>query len=74
MKIKKKIYNKSMADAYWNGVQAGINFALDNPVNAEWYRNNVTGIRMIAERAMPKIKKIVESLAACFGGGQDDKD
>ena len=74
MKIKKKIYNKSMADADWNGVKAGINFALDNPVRAERYRNNIEGIRITVEKSMPVIKKMVDSLAACFGGGQNDKD
>ncbi len=66
MKIKKKVYYDEIDNAYWNGVKAGINFALQNPKDAEQYKDNVELLKIKVKGAMKVISKITEALNKAF--------
>lgn len=60
MKIKKEEYNKKIEEAYWNGVEVGMNSALENPDFAKKYLENPKAIQ-------DKIKKLKNVLVKVFG-------
>ena len=60
MKIKKKEYNKKIEESYWNGVEVGMNSALENPDLAKKYLENPKLIQ-------DEIKKIKNALVKVFG-------
>ena len=66
MKIKKKDYEKQLADNYWNGVKAGINYALDHPEEAEKYRNRTEMLRKFTEQSAAAMRKLSETLSTLF--------
>lgn len=66
MKIKKKEYYNELDNAYWNGVKAGINLALQNPKEAEQYKDNVELLRIKVKGAMKIVSKITEALNKAF--------
>lgn len=51
MKIKKKEYQKQLDDRYWEGVNAGMKLALQNPETAEKYVDRIEALRAITEKA-----------------------
>ena len=59
MKISKKEYNKKLDDAYWNGVQAGMKQALENPDMVRI----IIGIRDISNKAHTALSKLAESIS-----------
>ena len=51
MKIKKKEYRNDLKDAFWIGVEAGINITLLNPEIAKQHRDNPDVIRGLLENS-----------------------
>lgn len=66
MKIKKKQYEKELADRYWDGIQAGMRFALRSPEYAEKYADNIGDLRKIVENAMPSIQRMCDEVIRIF--------
>ena len=66
MKIKKKDFDKTIDDTYWDGVQAGIRFALYNPTEAEKYKDDVSALKLLVKNMMPKIREVVNALSSYF--------
>lgn len=62
MKIKRKEYEKELADRYWDGMKAGINFALDHPEDAARIRNNTQALRKVVETSKEVLQKFAENL------------
>lgn len=66
MKIKRKEYNKKLDDAYWNGVQAGMKYAVENPKSAEKYADDIQYMRTVCEKAYKALKKLAKHIAKSF--------
>lgn len=66
MKIKKSEYKKKLNDEYWKGVEAGINFALNHPKEAEKYRSNINVARKYVEAMTVAFKPCIEALNKMF--------
>ena len=66
MKIKKKEYHKQLDDHYWNGVNAGMKFALNNPEEAKKYVDKSEALRKIAETAMEALKPLTNAINNLF--------
>lgn len=66
MKIKKKEYQKQLNDSYWDGVNAGMKFALNNPEEARKYVDKSEALRKIAENAMEALKPISKAIHNLF--------
>lgn len=65
MKIKKKEYQKQLDDRYWDGVNAGMKFALNNPDDAKRYIDRTEALRAItgtAAKAFEKLEKAISNL------------
>ena len=69
--MKKKKYNKKVKDAYWEGVKAGMNVALDNPMLAEYYRDKIPQLRVTVEKTRKAVKKAAKTLAKCLQVKED---
>ena len=67
MKIKKKEYYKNLNDRYWEGVNAGIKFALNNPEEAKRYVNRTEALRKISENAAKAFEGIGKAISNYFG-------
>ena len=63
MKIKKKEFNKQLKDKYWQGVELGVKFALDNPDKAEKYRDNIPQMRYEVECAEAVMEKVANAVS-----------
>lgn len=74
MKIKKKEYQKQLDDKYWNGVQAGIKFALNNPKEADKYKDNIAYLRRNTMMMVAAFDRLSEHLANLFGGNKNDNN
>ena len=66
MKIKKKEYYKQLDDHYWDGVNAGMKFALNNPEEARKYVDKSEALRKIAETAMEALKPLTNAINNLF--------
>ena len=66
MKIKKKEYYKEIDNAYWNGARAGINFTLQNPKEAEQYKDNIEPLRVRVASAVKVLDNIGTALGKMF--------
>lgn len=72
MKIKRKDYEKQLIDEYWRGIEAGINFALDNPKMAEKYRNNTQMLRSFVDKATIIFQNVAKAITKAFQIREDD--
>lgn len=72
MKIKRKDYEKQLIDEYWRGIEAGINFALDNPKMAEKYRNNTQMLRSFVDKATITFQNVAKAITKAFQIREDD--
>lgn len=66
MKIKKKEYHKQLDDRYWEGVNAGIKFALNNPEDAKRYVDRTEALRKISENAAKAFEGLGKVLSNIF--------
>lgn len=66
MKIKKKELKKQLQDRYWQGIEAGMKFALDSPDTAEKYRDNISKMRYEVERASEVMEKVTNAITNLF--------
>ena len=66
MKIKKKQYEKELLDRYWQGVQAGMRFALEYPKDAEKYVDNIPLLRNMAEKSAEVMNRLWKKMSAIF--------
>ena len=66
MKIKKKQYEKELSDRYWQGVQMGMRFALENPKDAEKYVDNIPLLRNMAEKSAEVMSRLWKKMSALF--------
>ena len=66
MKIKKKEYRKQLDDHYWDGVNAGMKFALNNPEEARKYVDKSEALRKIAETAIEAMKPLTNAINNLF--------
>lgn len=66
MKIKKKEYQKQINDKFWEGVNAGMNFALNNPDDARRYVNRIEALRKISENAAKAFEGLGKALSNIF--------
>ena len=66
MKIKKKEYQKQLNDSYWDGVNAGMKFALDNPEEAKRYVDKTEALRKIIETAIEALKPLANVINNFF--------
>lgn len=71
MKIKKKDYYKELDNAYWNGVKAGINFTLQNPKEAEQYKDNIEHLRLKVAGAIKVVDNISKALGKLFSNDKE---
>lgn len=72
MKIKRKDYEKQLIDEYWRGIEAGINFALDNPKMAEKYRNNTQMLKSFVDKATIAFQNVGKAITKAFQITEDD--
>lgn len=68
MKIKKKEYQKQINDKFWEGVNAGMKFALNNPDDARRYIDRTEALRKISENAAKAFEGIGKALSNIFRG------
>lgn len=73
MKIKKKEYQKQLDDRYWEGVNAGIKFALKSPEEAEIYVDRTEALRKISENAAKAFEGLGKALSNIFGSKEDKR-
>ena len=66
MKIKKKEYQKQLDDHYWEGVNAGIKFALNNPNDAKRYVDRTEALRKISENAAKAFEGLGKAISNLF--------
>ncbi len=66
MKIKKSEYKKYLEDSFRKGFEAGINYALNNPKEAEKYRSNIIVARKYIEAMTVAFKPCIEVLNKMF--------
>lgn len=66
MKIKKKEYYKQLDDRYWDGVNAGMKFALNNPDDAKRYIDRTEALRKISENAAKAFEGIGKAISNFF--------
>jgi hypothetical protein len=66
MKIKKKEYYKNLNDSYWDGVNTGMKFALNNPEEARKYVDRSEALRKIVETATEAIKPLANAINNLF--------
>lgn len=66
MKIKKEEYRKQLNDSYWDGVNAGMKFALNNPEEAKKYVDKSEALGKIAETAMEALKPLTKAINNFF--------
>lgn len=66
MKIKKKEYRKQLNDSYWDGVNAGMKFALNNPEEAKKYVDKTETLRKITETAIEALKPLANAISNFF--------
>lgn len=62
MKIKKKEYQKQLADEYWKGVKLGMRFALDHPEDAKKHVDNIENMRRIVEKTSKAFEPLIEGI------------
>lgn len=67
MKIKKKEYQKQLDNKFWEGVNAGIKFTLNNPDDAKRYVNRTEALRKISENATKAFEGIGKAISNYFG-------
>jgi hypothetical protein len=68
MKIKKKEYQKQLNDRFWEGVNAGMKFALNNPEEAKKYVDRTEALRTIIERTSKAFEGLTNAINKLFGG------
>ena len=66
MKIKKKEYQKQLDDRYWDGVNAGMKFALNNPDDAKRYIDRTEALRAITEKAAKAFEGLEKAISNLF--------
>lgn len=66
MKIKKKEYREKINDSYWDGVNAGMKFALNNPEEAKKFVDKSEALRKISEAAMEALKPLSKAINNFF--------
>ena len=73
MKIKKKEYQKQLNDRYWEGVNVGMKFALNNPNDAKRYVDRTEALRKISENAAKAFEGLGKALSNIFGSKEDKR-
>ncbi len=66
MKIKKKEYQKQLDDRYWEGVNAGMKIALQNPETAEKYIDHIEVLRAMIEKATKAFQVLSDAIHSYF--------
>lgn len=66
MKIKKKEYRSQLNDRFWEGVNAGMKFALNNPDDARRYIDRTEVLRKITENAAKAFEGIGKAINTFF--------
>lgn len=66
MKIKKKEYQKQLNNKFWEGVNTGIKFTLNNPDDAKRYVNRIEGLRKITESAAKAFEGLGKAISNLF--------
>ena len=66
MKIKKTEYEKKLDDKYWEGVEAGIKFALQNPNVALKYADNIPALRTVVKNISNVVKNAADAISRLF--------
>lgn len=66
MKIKKKEYYKQLDDRYWDGVNTGMKFALNNPDDARRYIDRIEALKKISENAAKAFEGIGKAISNLF--------
>ena len=66
MKIKKKEYQKQLDNRFWEGVNAGMKFALQNPVKAEQYVDHIEVLRLQVERVKEAFQVLSDAIHNYF--------
>ena len=64
MKIKKSEYRKVLDDKYWEGVEAGMKVAINDPELAKKYVDNISSLRFQVDRIA---KPLITTLKAALG-------
>lgn len=62
MKIKKKEYQKQLADEYWKGVRSGMRYALDHPEEAKRSVDNIENMRRIVEKTSKAFEPLINAI------------
>ena len=73
MKIKKKEYQKQLKDHYWDGVNAGMKFALNNPDDARRYIDRTEALRTIVEKATKAFEGLGKAISNLFNNSEVQK-
>ena len=66
MKIKKSEYEKKLDDKYWEGIEAGIKFALQNPNIALKYVDNIPALRIAVKHMSNVVKNASDAISRLF--------
>ena len=66
MKIKKKEYYKQLNNRYWDGVNSGMKFALNNPDDARRYVDRTEALRAITEKSAKAFEGIGKAISNFF--------
>lgn len=68
MKIKKKEYQQQLDDRYWEGVKAGMRFAIDHPEEAKRQINHIEVMRSTVEKMSKAFQPLVDAIHKLYGG------
>ena len=74
MKIKKEEYRNQLNDRFWEGVNAGMKFALNNPDDAKRYIDRTEALRAIVEKATKAFEGLGKVISNLFNNNSEVQD